>query len=331
MTIMYCGPSPGGKLSESERRLLMEDAEHLALPGGTCIFQRGAPGDRMYWIEEGEVEIQFKEGETGKLLGPGESFGEIALLTGGSVRTASAYTTCPTRLRMVKQAAVEHLRATRPEVLCTLLQRTCAYLVHHEYELMSTLNQRNRELEQNLDYLRRTREELDASEMRANTDKLTELYNRRCFDHQLPRFMLRAEEEGWDLALALIDLDKFKPVNDTYGHAAGDTVLISLGRLLKSHACPGDLPCRIGGDEFALLFNETTAEAGKQRISRLREAIAAMNVRIPPISLTITVSIGASLFISGDTPDSLFCRADESLYQSKQQGRNRATWEGETL
>jgi diguanylate cyclase (GGDEF)-like protein len=327
--IIYAMNIPSRGLSNDERQTLKQDGKPLILPEGACIFQRGEIGEQMYFIEQGQVEIQFEEGEPGRILESGESFGEIALLTGGSKRTASAYTTCETHLYVVEHATLDHLRRQHPEMLCCLFQRTCAYLVAHEDELISALKARNHELEQTLDYLRSTREELNASELRANTDALTGLYNRRCFDYQLPRFIARAKGEDEALALVLVDLDKFKPVNDTYGHAAGDTVLKSLAKILKKPVHNRDLPCRVGGDEFALLLHDIAQLP--QRLRDLCRAVATTPIRVPPTSVTVTVSIGATQYRPNDTLESLMARADQSLYQSKGRGRNCVTWEGEAL
>ena len=157
-----------------------------------------------------------------KSLHAGEVFGELAFVTGRHLRTATARVKqLLTRLRVIDEAAFGRISSIpQPRLLVRLLRHTCSYLLASENRLIESLRKKNRELESTLDYLRRTREEVDYQELLANTDQLTGLYNRRCLDRQLDKFIDRAHDTGTGLALILIDIDQFKGVNDTHGHAA---------------------------------------------------------------------------------------------------------------
>jgi len=295
---------------------------------GEILFHRGEVGDAMYVLEAGEIEISFEEGAPPKLLEPGEVFGEVAFILGRETRSATACATIASRVREVNQGAIDWLFDTQPRLLLQLLRRTCDYLLASENRLVEHLQRQNQELRRTLDYLRRTREELGVQELSAQTDDLTGLYNRRCFDLQVPRFVNRAAASGQGMGLMFVDLDHFKEVNDTFGHAAGDDVLRDVGRILAASVRSSDLPCRYGGDEFVIILGEIAASGARQRAEQTRQRLDAM----PPVTdpagrngakIRVTASIGMALWRPGETSGDLFARADRHLYQAKQNGRDR--------
>ncbi|MBK1690175.1 GGDEF domain-containing protein [Rubrivivax gelatinosus] len=163
----------------------------------------------------------------------------------------------------------------------------------------------------------------------AITDDLTGLFNRRHFDAVFTSELARARREGAALTLALLDLDHFKRLNDTYGHVAGDEALVSVAAALREHGRrAGDFAFRLGGEEFALLAC-SSSPSGRARelfeaIRRDVEALAIPNTR-SATAPTLTVSIGALVRVPqpADTVQTLFLEADRLLYEAKQQGRNR--------
>lgn len=294
---------------------------------GETIFRRGDAGDRMFAIEAGEVELRFEQDRNPKRLGPGETFGELALVTARQRRTATALAASDARLLVLDRAAWERLRAERPGPLLALLERTCGYLVDSEQRLVADLRRRNRELERALDFLQRTREELTTIEARALTDDLTGLYNRRCFDEQLRKGVERAHAGGMVLALLLVDVDRFKQVNDTFGHMVGDVVLRRLAQLLRGSVRWTDLPCRIGGDEFAVLWSDLDRRSAERRARSLAPALTAFEIAGAPRDLRVTASLGGALLEPGESPQQLFARADRGLYRAKEAGRGRLAWD----
>ncbi len=155
-------------------------------------------------------------------------------------------------------------------------------------------------------------------------DPVTGLYNRRYLDETLDRELARAKREGYPISVAMIDLDHFKQVNDTYGHKAGDEVLKTLGALLQAHAREADIPCRYGGEEFVLVLPRISPDVARQRADQWREAFAAQKTRHGDFEIGATMSIGLASFPHhGASAEDLLVKADQALYRAKAQGRNR--------
>ena len=153
------------------------------------------------------------------------------------------------------------------------------------------------------------------------TDPLTGAANRRAFDERLGQELDRARRHGTSLTLALLDVDRFKQVNDRHGHDAGDRVLRELTGRVGSQLRGGDLLARIGGDEFALLFPDTDQASSAAVLERIRAQVSA----VPLAGLPVTCTIGAAVVQAGHlSADALYKHADESLYAAKTEGRNTA-------
>ncbi len=154
-------------------------------------------------------------------------------------------------------------------------------------------------------------------------DPLTGLPNRLLFSEQL-RLALSQESEYKMLAVVMIDLDHFKPINDTYGHAMGDKVLIEVANQLKLATRESDVIARLGGDEFVILLNDITdVDACLQTLERLRLALANPYI-LNDLKLNLSASIGATLFPDDNADaDGLIRHADEAMYIAKHGGKNR--------
>ena len=124
----------------------------------------------------------------------------------------------------------------------------------------------------------------------------------------------------------MIDLDKFKRFNDTYGHQAGDEVLRGTGRVLRRVLRESDSIARYGGEEFAVIFSRATIAEVQRALTRLRKAIATNRVRIPGGKLQVTISIGAAQVMAEEDLEAIVQRADAALYASKEAGRNCGHW-----
>lgn len=155
----------------------------------------------------------------------------------------------------------------------------------------------------------------------ANTDALTGLGNRRAAMVALDRAIMAARQSGDALGLILFDIDHFKRVNDTHGHAVGDRVLAEVGRITSRNARSGQFPARVGGEEFMLIMTGVPEPAVAGAAERLRLAIEAGTSMAPVPG--VTVSIGRAMLAQGDTSLTLFARADAALYAAKRGGRNR--------
>ena len=155
-------------------------------------------------------------------------------------------------------------------------------------------------------------------------DALTDLYNRRHFIEMADKEIARALRHQRPLALCIIDVDLFKPVNDRYGHISGDDVLRQIAALVRRHARNDDVAARIGGEEFALLLPECDAEAARACAERLRQAVADSLFAPGGEPQQITVSIGiAALGAGRGSRSTLMAAADNALYRAKSEGRNR--------
>ncbi|HEX8964058.1 MAG TPA: diguanylate cyclase, partial [Rhodocyclaceae bacterium] len=157
-------------------------------------------------------------------------------------------------------------------------------------------------------------------------DGLTGLYNRRYLDETLEREIARAKREGHSLALVMMDVDHFKRLNDTYGHPAGDQVLVALGELLRGDTRAEDVACRYGGEEFLVLLPHMSLEAARERAEAWRQRFAETVVRHGELCLSTTISLGVTAYPNhGHTSEELTQSADLALYLAKHDGRNRVT------
>jgi diguanylate cyclase (GGDEF)-like protein/PAS domain S-box-containing protein len=158
----------------------------------------------------------------------------------------------------------------------------------------------------------------------ATTDPLTGLPNRRHFLAQLVKELARLQRfESQQAALLMLDLDHFKLVNDRHGHATGDAALRHFAHMVDGFLRKVDLAGRMGGEEFAILLVGSDCRRAKEFAERLRELIARTPLDTDRGPLRISVSVGVTQLIAGDTADQALARADQALYRAKAQGRNR--------
>jgi len=174
--------------------------------------------------------------------------------------------------------------------------------------------------------LREQAEELESQSMAARTDALTELPNRRAFDETARRLLATFKRTGRPFSIVMIDVDRFKSFNDTHGHQVGDIVLQSLGDVLRKTSRDMDMPARFGGEEFCIVLPESEARAAAQAAERVRAALEATVVKAGGKDLQVTASFGVAEVLAGEDVESLIRRADQSLYQAKESGRNRVHW-----
>jgi diguanylate cyclase len=158
---------------------------------------------------------------------------------------------------------------------------------------------------------------------RAMTDFLTQLPNREAWQERLMFEFNRWQRYQKPLTVAVIDIDLFKKVNDSYGHKAGDRVLQLVSRELRTRLRATDFIARYGGEEFVLLLPETTVEAARAVIDKLRNRVAGLPFHFGGEPVSVTFSAGATEFREGDSVESGFDRADRALYQAKDAGRNQ--------
>ncbi|RWU26991.1 hypothetical protein DM813_03930 [Pseudomonas alkylphenolica] len=167
------------------------------------------------------------------------------------------------------------------------------------------------------------REHLEEQRQKALIDPLTGLPNRAAWSERVDQEVQQWQEQGGHLLMAILDLDHFKRINDSYGHQAGDKVLKIVASVLRKRLRARDFIARFGGEEFVLLIPQTGMAAGCQLAEALRAAIEACPFHFKGERVTITLSIGISAFRSGERSEGVLKRADEALYRAKHLGRNR--------
>lgn len=177
---------------------------------------------------------------------------------------------------------------------------------------------------ENLDLIVKNRELSEVS----SRDALTGLYNRSFVIEKLDSELNRALRHGSPMSLLMLDVDHFKNVNDTFGHAAGDLVLQAIGKLLRDSCRVYDIPGRYGGEEFCILLPETRLGNTNVVAERIRSRLATTELATGGTSIHVTVSIGIAGLDSPEdvdevTPSALIDRADRALYTAKNRGRNR--------
>jgi diguanylate cyclase (GGDEF)-like protein len=159
----------------------------------------------------------------------------------------------------------------------------------------------------------------------AEKDFLSKLYNRRSFENISKELLYLAKRESTNTCLVMIDIDRFKNVNDTYGHQIGDYVLSSLSELMNQYKRASDVIARYGGEEFVILLPKTSREGAIIYSENLRKKIESSDIKIDNLTLNITVSMGLTLFKENESIYSAINRADEGLYLSKRNRRNQVT------
>jgi diguanylate cyclase len=187
---------------------------------------------------------------------------------------------------------------------------------NHHKELVERLSNMEGETE-------KLRQCIEVERKKAYNDALTGIPNRMAFDERIDHEFQRWQRYNNKLTLCLVDIDKFKNVNDTYGHKAGDIVLRTIAEKCASKVRKSDFFCRYGGEEFALILPETDLSAAITVAETIRESIEKCSFQYGEQSVGITISCGLAEVKGKDSLDTVFKRADRALYKAKDSGRNR--------
>jgi diguanylate cyclase (GGDEF)-like protein len=164
------------------------------------------------------------------------------------------------------------------------------------------------------------RTEMAALVARADTDPLTDKLNRRGFERELKRSLAYVKRYGTSAALIYLDLDGFKPINDRYGHAAGDAVLKAAAMVLERHVRASDTVARFGGDEFAVLLWNLDESSAQAKALALELAVASMTATHAGATLRVGASAGATMLLPLDDVAAVLERADRAMYARKSAG-----------
>ncbi len=271
-----------------------------SFPPQVNIVEVGDPGHSLYLVVEGTVQV-LAPGRSADFelarLSEGDFFGEMALLN-SLPRSATVRSVQEVKVLVLDKADFHRILAASPEAALKVLE---------------TLSLR----------IRNADEQISGLSDKAVRDALTGLLNRRAFHERLAQETERARRYGDHFALILLDVDRFKALNDTLGHDVGDAVLVWLGRLLTEHTRQADVPFRIGGEEFAILAPGTSAEMAHTVSQRLVNTVAAARPPVEP-ELHVTVSAGYAVCPEHAVrPNTVYSLADQALLRAKSEGKNR--------
>ena len=312
-------------LSAGECELFARVGKARAVSAGEKLFARSEPGTTMFVILQGSVALDFGDDLASKQLGPGEFFGELGLLIGDHARSASA--------TVLEDGVLLELRHDEFQILVDrdavqvshFLRRAIMQVVSNEQGLIHRLRRRNQELQAALDSLRVTAHRLNQSEELNRTDELTALYNRRGLAMYLEQGLSNGGFHGF--GLLLIDCDRFKNVNDVYGHLLGDRVLQSVSNILRSLIGSQDFACRLGGDEFCLLLKAAHRDEMLRYADFVVSTAHSLQQMQPEPPLITTLSVGACLIDPSRDWNDWYAQADTALYRAKSAGGNRVEWQ----
>lgn len=274
---------------------------------GTRLIDPQNPVRQVYILLDGllEVRMESRGGSFTDTISPGHCVGEMSVFDDIE---PSALVTAKEKSRLLMiphDVAMSMIRASH-ELCLNFLQI-----------LSQRVRNNNRIVCEEQFHLRRMEES-------AKVDPMTGLHNRRWLEEMYTREISRSNMGNFQLMAFMLDIDHFKNVNDTYGHLAGDQVLISVAQTLTKSLRPSDMPVRYGGEEFSVFLPGTSTENARIIAERIRSNMENMSIVLSNGTfLQVTVSIGFAERIAGDTVASLIQRADQALYHAKQNGRNR--------
>ncbi len=279
------------------------------LPIGARVLEAGKPNHTLYLLLSGRLDVRLDGQEESELVGTiaaGEAVGEVSVIDAG-LASAHVITAEPSRLLAIDENTFWHLIEVSHDLAVNLLLLLTDRLRANNSHISEATRQK-RVLERD-----------------AQVDGLTNLFNRRWLNQQLPRLIQRHARAGTSFSLLLLDIDHFKRFNDEHGHAAGDHVLITVARTIQQCLRPTDLSARYGGEELVVLLPHTDLAGARIAAARLRLQISAASTSMSDGTLlpAVTVSIGAASLEADDSAETLLARADARLYQAKAHGRNR--------
>ncbi|VAX01514.1 diguanylate cyclase/phosphodiesterase (GGDEF & EAL domains) with PAS/PAC sensor(s) [hydrothermal vent metagenome] len=213
------------------------------------------------------------------------------------------------------------LSDTEKELYCNYLHRMITLDESLAIDTYFAANMQN--LESSIEILR---DKGEALKQQVEHDTLTNVHSRKKILEYIEHNIARFETDGTPLALAMVDLDKFKSINDKYGHLVGDEVLKHTASRINGALRNIDVVGRYGGEEFIILLPNTNLDTAIIICERIRAAIAEAPVKYGDSLIYTTISLGVTIVTNGDTINSIIERADALMYQSKQKGRNCVTW-----
>lgn len=308
---------------------IVSAARYHALPVESFL----AMEDREDFAQIGAANVAAATADFLTGISPAESFDRLQTLTSKlydfSDERIDEYITA-VRKRLSETSELFSTDVSRMPSTAELLASAMEHLAHLSLRASDAerpASEPTDHLEQEMEQLR---ERINELEKRTSTDSLTRVYNRDYFCSRLNQRLQNCSDSWLQVAVLFVDADKFKSVNDTYGHLVGDEVLKSIAALMQSALRDTDVVARYGGEEFVALLDSPDTEQIELIAERVRQCIAEATVRCGEQELSVTVSVGGA-FVAGmpedevgpDFQDRLLDLADKAMYEAKQNGRNQ--------
>jgi len=304
-------------MSELEFNAVTAFLERRLFRKGDCIFREGDRGEEMFIVLSGSIDatVSQADGTQRKLyaFGPGRFFGEMAVIE-SAPRSATCIAAEDSNLLVLQGIDFYRLVFEHPMIALKFLTAIGSTMTSWLDESSRFLN----------DLVRWG----ETARRRAVTDELTGLYNRRFLEESLAARFSQGSVGRRKMTLLMLDLDRIHEVNNAYGAAAGDAVIIASGNSFLSVLREGDIAARLSGDEFAFLLPDTDGKEGRRIAERLRTVIAELRIAVPAGAAEASVSIKASLGVAvapdqAVDPQNLLAVADAALRSAKDSGRDR--------
>lgn len=281
----------------------------IGLRQGDTLLELGQRNAAIYLLMSGRLAIYLDEDARIPVahVEPGDCVGEISIID-EEAASASVVALEPSRLIMTSAARLWKLMAEEPSIALNIMHILAERIRRNNVSVLESFKQQAQ-----LRHL-------------SVIDPVTGLHNRRWLSEVFLRQIDRCARGRYPVCLAMLDIDHFKSVNDSFGHQGGDRVLHQLGRVMQQQFRPTDLIARYGGEEFAVLLPETDAQEAIAALERLRLFIERTQTAVAArTTVKVTVSVGIAQWRSAWSLDDLIQRADAAMYRAKSNGRNCVT------
>jgi diguanylate cyclase (GGDEF)-like protein len=296
-------------VSAEDLEYLIAECDLITVLSNQTLIQFNTKNEYFYVVLTGSLNVYLDNeiNEHHISLIPGDCAGELSILD-GAFTSARVVAATDSRLLRINEETLWRLVRASHGFARNLLFLLAKRLRNDNVAIINGIRQQHE-----LEYI-------------ANVDGLTGLFNRRWMNFFFKRQTTRALNDNKPMALLLADLDNFKQINDKYGHLVGDDILFAVASLLTQQIRPSDLLARYGGEEFALILPDTSILEAKQIAERVRAAVETSKFKLDNgvgQDVNLTISVGITSLMLGDEMNSLLARADQALYQAKENGRNR--------
>jgi len=294
-------------LNTAEMDRLLSQCNYRQMTEGETLLSRHVENHYLYVIVSGRLAIKLGPDEEIPLtaIEPGECVGEMSVFD-SRLPSVQVFASDDSVVLQIEQEILWRMVSASHEIARNLL-----------YIMSERVRYSNLVVADSLEMQRKYQQF-------AIIDALTGLHNRRWLDDMFEREIRRSQRDGLAACMLMIDVDRFKRINDEYGHVAGDRVLMTVAENIRKPLRPNDLVARYGGEEFSVLLPETSLENAVHIAERLRERVSEASPGIidgKQLPL-VTVSIGVNEFKPGDSLETLVASADIAMYQAKKAGRN---------